>query len=482
MLKTSLPADSLLATFARLSEANARLAARYPGEAPRRQPVHTVYGGAHLFKADAARKLGDLAARSLDLHAPDFASFARALGLPGAEAIPTAPDLLAPIAAALAADDAAARRAHPAAWLAHTVRRRVVEKLAREPVEDLRIDFEDGYGIRPWDEEDGHATAAAKEVAKGLAAGSLPPFLGIRVKALTEESRARSVRTLDVFFSTLVAETGGAVPPRFVVTLPKITAPEQVAALVEILAALEGALGIGAGAIGLELMIETPQAIVDAEGRAAIPALVAAAGGRCAAAHFGAYDYTASLDVTASAQGLSHPACEFARHQMQVALAGTGVRISDGAVTLLPIPPHRQGPGGPLLSRGEIAANEAAVHGAWRLHFAEVTRALGAGYYQGWDLHPAQIPVRYAAVYAFFLEGLDAAGARLRSFVESAARAKSFGALFDDAATGQGLLNYFVRAVNAGALGAEEAVAATGLSLDELRARSFQRIVAARAA
>ena len=486
MTKTSLPADALRPTLARLSEANARLAARLrahgpqaPAELPQRQPVHTVYGGAHLFKADSARKLGDLAARAIDLYAPDFVAFARALNLPGAETLPASAEVLAPLAASFAQGDAGARRAHPAAWLAYTVRRRVAEKLRREPVEDFRIDFEDGYGIRPGDEEDGHAVAAAEEVARGLAAGSLPPFLGIRVKALTEESRARSVRTLDVFFSTLAAATGGAIPPRFVVTLPKITAPEQVAALVEILGALEAALGIGAGALAIELMIETPQAILDPEGRAAIPALVAAAGGRCVAAHFGAYDYTASLDVTASAQSLSHPACDFARHQMQIALAGTGVRVSDGAVTLLPIPPHRPMPGG-ALSAADVAANQAAVERAFRLHFAEVTRALACGYYQGWDLHPAQIPVRYAAVYAFFLEGIDAAGARLRGFVESAARARSFGALFDDAATGQGLLNYFLRAVNAGAIGEQEAVAATGLSLEELQARSFQRIVAAR--
>ncbi len=475
MPKFSLSQDALRPTFARLSEASARPAP----PAAWRQPVHTVYGGAHLFKADAARKLGDHALRALSTYAPDFCAFARAIDLPGAEDLPDSPDLIESLDRALAQGDEGVRRARPEAWLAHTVRRRVVEKLQREPVEDYRIDFEDGYGVRAWDEEDKHAEAAAREVAKGLAAGSLPPFLGIRIKALTEESRARSVRTLDAFLSTLVAATRGAIPAGFAVTLPKISSPAEVAALAEILATLEGALGLPAGAVAIELMIETPRAIFDAEGRAALPALVAAADGRCVAAHFGAYDYTASLDVTASVQSLSHPSCFFARHVMQVSLAGTGVRLSDGAVTLLPIPPHKPAPGDSL-SSAELDANAATVHRAWRLQFAEVTRALAGGYHQGWDLHPAQLPIRYAAVYAFFLEDLDDTAARLRAFVESAARARSSGAIFDDAATGQGLLNAFLRALAAGALREDEAAAATGLSIDELRGRSFQRIVAAR--
>jgi citrate lyase beta subunit len=413
-----------------------------------RQPVHTVYGGAHLFRADTTRKLGDLALRAMDEHAPDAAALARAVGLP---------------------DD-----------LAGAVHARVAAKLRREPVEDLRIDFEDGYGARPGAEEDGHAAAAAREVARGVAAGSLPPFLGIRVKALDEEVRDRSLRTLDVFLSTLVAEAGPALPAGFVVTLPKVSMPEQVAALADVLTAHEGALGLAGGAIRIEIMVETPGALVGPDGGIALPRLVAAGRGRCDAAHFGAYDYTASLGITAAHQRLSHPACDFARHLMQVALAGTGVRLSDGATNVLPVPVHRPAPGGAPLSEVEVEENRRAVHAAWRLHYDHVRRALAQGYYQGWDLHPAQLPARYAAVYAFFLEGVDAAAARLRSFVERAARATLAGGVFDDAATGQGLLNFFLRAAAAGALTEEEAVARAGLSPEELRGRSFAAIAAGR--
>ena len=449
MIKTSLTSDAIRETLRRLQAANERFAVRFPGDAPERQPLHTVYGGAHLFKHDAMAKLGRVALRALDEYAPDAASLSRALALPPA--------------------------------LTETIRTRVIAKLQREPVEDFRIDFEDGYGVRAWDEEDGHAEAAAREVAKGLAAGTLPPFLGIRIKSLTEEVRDRAVRTLDVFLSTLCAASGGALPPRFVVTLPKVAMPEHVTALVEILATLERALGLATGSLKLELMIETTQAIVDEDGRIGLTRLLDAAGGRCVAAHFGPYDYTASCDVTASHQGLSHPASDFARAMMKVAFARTGVFLSDGATTTLPIPPHRApSDGARALSAAQIEENRATVHRAWKLQFDNVTRALVGGIYQGWDLHPAQIPIRYAAVYAFFLEGLDQAAARLTHFIERAAQATAFGEHFDDAATGQGMLNYFVRAVGAGALSEADALAATGLSLAELRGRSFVRILEAR--
>ena len=92
------------------------------------------------------------------------------------------------------------------------------------------------------------------------------------------------------------------------------------------------------------------------------------------------------------------------------------------------------------------------MHRAWRLHADDVRHSLVNGFYQGWDLHPAQLPTRYAAVYAFFLEGLDAASERLRNFVDKAAQATLVGDVFDDAATGQGLLNFFLRGINCGAI------------------------------
>jgi hypothetical protein len=145
----------------------------------------------------------------------------------------------------------------------------------------------------------------------------------------------------------------------------------------------------------------------------------------------------------------------------------------------MPVGPHRAA-AGQQLTAGEIDENTRAVHRAWRAHAAHIRHSLVTGFYQGWDLHPAQLPSRYAAVYGFFLEGLTAASDRLRNFVQKAAQATLVGDVFDDAATGQGLLNYFLRAMNCGAISEAEAVAMSGLTLDELRSRSFMKILKGR--
>jgi hypothetical protein len=262
--------------------------------------------------------------------------------------------------------------------------------------------------------------------------------------------------------------------------MPKLSFPGQVRALADLLDGLERSLGLKNRSIPIELMIETPQSVFSAAGAVAPPELVASARGRCFSAHFGTYDYTASLEITAAHQHMAHPACDFAKHVLQVSLAGTGVRLSDGATNVLPVAPHRAAEGGPALTDAQRAENRATVHAAWRLHYGHVRHSLEHAYYQGWDLHPAQLPTRYAAVYAFFLEGLDAAAERLSNFVGKAAQATLVGEVFDDAATGQGLLNYFLRAINCGAVSEEEAARRTQLSIEELRGRSFLKILQAR--
>ncbi|HEX7837808.1 MAG TPA: hypothetical protein VF469_10115 [Kofleriaceae bacterium] len=444
-VRTSLPEKKLQKAIGRVRRAQARVSQRYPGDSGARQPVHTVYGGAHLFSSDTARKLGELALRALDAYAPDARTFAEAIGLPGE--------------------------------LAPKVYDRVRDKLGREPVEDFRIDFEDGYGNRPDDEEDGHAVAAAKQVAAGMVAGTLPPFLGIRVKPLSGELAARSLRTLDVFLTELLGTTKGTLPANFVVTLPKIQSRTDVEVLVEVFEQLEDRLDIENGALRVEFMVETTQSIFDPQGRSILPRLSRAAGGRLTGAHFGTYDYTANCDITAAHQRMRHPACDFAKHMMKVAFAGTGVMLSDGATNIMPVGPHR----GPNLSEEQQRANRAAVFAAWRLHADDTRHSLINGFYQGWDLHPAQLPTRYGAVYGFFLEGLAAASERLRNFVDKAAQATLVGDVFDDAATGQGLLNYFLRGIACGAVTEQEALA-TGLSLEEIREKSFVKIMAARRA
>ena len=360
----------------------------------------------------------------------------------------------------------------------YTVYQRVLEKLSREAVEDFRIDFEDGYGNRPDEEEDGHAVSAAEEVAKGMASKSLPPFIGIRIKPFTEEQKNRAIRTLDIFISTLSEKTNGGLPDNFVVTIPKVTIPEQVSALIQLFKILEEKTALSSGSLKLELMIETPQSILDSNGNSALPALVKASNGRCIGAHFGVYDYTASTNITAEYQSITHPNCDFARHMMQVALGGTGIRLSDGATNIMPVGPHRPGDGNPL-TETQIEENKRVVHHAWRLNFNNVIHSLKHGYYQGWDLHPCQLPLRYAAVYSFFLDGLASTSLRLKSFMGKAAQATLIGDVFDDAATGQALLNYFLQGISCGAI-LEKDAEKTGLTLDEIRTRSFKKILQGR--
>jgi citrate lyase beta subunit len=390
-----------------------------------------VYGGAHLFKAETAAKLGATALRVFQEHAPDSAALAAVLDL--------TPET--------------ASRVHA----------RVTEKLQREPVEDFRLDFEDGYGNRPDAEEDGHAESAAAEVATGAKRGTLPPFIGIRIKNLGDELRERALRTTQLFLERLLKDNDGQIPPNFVVTLPKITHSGQVSTLVDAFARIETVYRLAPGTLRMELMVETPQTIFDERGAVALPGLVKEGRGRIIAAHFGTYDYTASLGITASHQHMRHPACDFARSVMQVALAGTDVWLSDGATNVLP-----------------VGNDRAAIHRAWRHHYDDIRHSLTNAFYQGWDLHPAQLVTRYAAVYAFFLQSLDAASERLRNFIGKAAQATLVGEVFDDAATGQGLLNFFLRALNCGAVREEEIGELTGLTLDELRSGSFVKIVKGR--
>jgi citrate lyase beta subunit len=443
--RTSLSDKKLTKALDRVNRAQARFWQRYPGDSGARQAVHTVYGGAHLFTAETPKKLGELAIKALDTYAPDAATFAEGIGIDGN--------------------------------LAPKVYERVRDKLSREAVEDFRIDFEDGYGNRSDEEEDGHAVQAAQQVAAATVAGTLPPFIGIRIKPLTRDLAARSLRTLDVFLTELLTATNGKLPENFVVTLPKIQSRTDVETLVEVFEVLEDRLDIAHDTLRMEIMVETTQSIFDPQGRSMLPRLHRAAAGRLVAAHFGTYDYTANCDITAAHQKMRHPACDFAKHMMKVAFAGTGVQLSDGATNIMPVAPHK----GKDLSDAQKRENRAAVFSAWRLHADDVRHSLVHGFYQGWDLHPAQLVPRYGSVYAFFLEGLAAASERLKNFVDKAAQATLVGDVFDDAATGQGLLNYFLRGIACGAVTEQEATA-TGLSVEEIRGRSFVKIMNSRRA
>ena len=451
--------------------------ARYPGPTGERQPIHTYYCAGDLYRRDLVRTLGDRALLSLDEFAPDFISFAKAIGLAGSERLPDASSA-GKLAQSIESDIESARRDDPAAWFAYTIYTRVRERLLRTPVEDVHIDFEDGYGNRPWEEEDRHAAAAAGEIAAAIESGTLPAGIGIRIKPMSEDLRARSLRTLDIVVTELAAKAREQFPAKFFVNLAKITVPGEVAALAKACSHLEKLLTLRPGTLRIELMIETTQSVINERGEANLLPLVDAARGRCVAAHLGVYDYTAARGITAAHQHMLHPACDFAREVMQVALAGTGVWLSDGGTNVLPVPLHRtDGPS--ALTAQQIAENRAAVHAAWKLHFEHVRHSLVNGFYQGWDLHPAQLPTRYAAVYSFFLESLEPAAARLRALIEKGSQ-PSGGDVADDAATGQGLLGYVLRAVDSGAIAEQEAESLTGLAAAEIRRGSFAKILAAR--
>ncbi|MEJ7769665.1 MAG: phosphoenolpyruvate kinase [Chitinophagaceae bacterium] len=457
-----------------LGIANLKFQKEYPGDKPDRQPVHTVYGGANLFKSDTCIKMGEVALRNLYEYAPNFVMMAKVLKFDGHEHLPQTEQEIAQLARKLELMPETERK-NETAWLSFTIYNKVIQKLQAEAIEDFRIDFEDGFGNRPDEEEDATAMVAATELAMGMRNKTISPFIGIRIKPFTEDLKNRGVRTLDLFLTTLLENTHGILPANFVVMLPKVTIPEQMSTIVRLFELLEKENGLEPGTLKMETMIEATQIIMDEEGRNPLLRIIKASEGRCIAAHFGTYDYTASCGITAKYQTMAHPVCDFAHHVTKVALGGTGIFLSDGATNIIPIGPHR----GDSLTYEQLTENRQTVHHAWRTGFNHTTHSLINGFYQGWDLNPAQLPMRYAATYHFFLSSYEDAVFRLKTFVDRAAISTLTGDIFDDAATGQGLLNFFLRAMNCGAISEEEAVL-TGLSFDEIRSRSFYQILAGR--
>ena len=395
----------------RLASADERLAELYPGDRGVRQPVHTVYVPADKFTPDLAQDWGRQARTALDADGG------------------TADEL----AAAIGADPADVQAVYA----------RVVEKLETEPIEDLRIDFEDGYGPRPDDEEDAAAVTAARNLRQAVESGTASPFFGIRFKNLERPTRSRGLRTLDLFIGEL-AGTGG-LPDGFVLTLPKVTSIDQVEAMVEIASGLEAAHGLSAGSVKFEIQIETPQSILGPDGRALVAPMIHAAAPRVTGLHYGTYDYSASCGIAAEYQSMEHPAADHAKAVMQVAAAGTGVHVSDGSTNVLPV------------------GDRVAVQAAWRLHARLVRRSLERGIYQGWDMHPAQLPTRYTAVYLFYRNGLPSAINRLRAYVQ-----RTDSGYMDEPATAVALAGFIVRAIECGAIEQTDITAQTGLDRAQL--------------
>ncbi|MGC5011621.1 DUF6986 family protein [Streptosporangium sp. DT93] len=375
--------------------------ALYPYRPAGRQPVHTVYVPADRFDAGTVRAWGDAALELFGRHLPE-GELAAILAPVLAPAPGTGPGTAFGSAAVSGAVPGAA------ADLAGAVHARVAAKLEREPVEDLRIDFEDGYGVRPG-EEDGHASAAAEAVAAMYADGTLPGRWGLRVKSFADGDPLRAVRTLDGLL-TGVVERAGFLPEGFVVTFPKVLMRDYLHQFADCLEALEDGLGLGRGRLRFEIQVEAPQTVrfLDAE-------LVTSLEGRLSAAHFGVFDYTASCGLPPHEQRLDHPACDHARHVMQTVFAGTGVELSDGSLAAAP-----------------ASDDGHAVRDLWRRHAALVGHSLAHGFFQGWDMHPSHLVSRYAAVYAFHLSRYDEYTGRVRAWEE---RRDAGGGVMDEPAT-----------------------------------------------
>jgi citrate lyase beta subunit len=389
----------------RLATEDDALVARFPGERVGRQPVHTVYVPADRYDADVVPTWGKQARTAMAEHADVLH------GCVG----DAAPDLL-PL---------------------------VEEKLGREPVEDLRIDFEDGYGIRPDDVEDADVARTAQSLAASQAAATGPASYGIRFKSLERPTRRRGLATLVGFVDRLLAAGGGL--DGFVLTLPKVTSVAQVEALSAVCERIEAAHALLPGTLRFEIQVETPQSILGPDGTALVARMIHAAPSRVTGLHYGTYDYSAFCAIAAPYQSLEHPAADHAKAVMQAAAAGTGVRLSDGSTNVLPVGDAEQ------------------VRRAWALHLRLVRRSLERGFYQGWDLHPAQLPTRYAATYAFYRDGYAGAAERLRRY---ASRSES--GILDEPATARALADFLVRGLDCGALRESDTQQDTGLDVASL--------------
>lgn len=412
---TALDSTALAAVELRLAATDKLLAKNYPGDDGRRQPIHTAYVPADRYTPELPAQWGADALEAAG-GVSGLESLANTLGL------------------------------KDAGRLAELV----ASKLETEPIEDLRLDFEDGFGHRSDEEEDQWAARAAQNVVAAVNSAVAPPFIGIRFKCFEAPTRSRAVRTLDIFISELAAH--GPLPTGLVLTLPKVTTVAQVETMVYICENLERAHSWAPRTLKFEVQMETPQLILSHEGIVPSAVLLHAGDGRITSLHYGTYDYSASLGIAAAYQSMEHPAADYAKNVMQVAIAETGVHMSDGSTNILPL------------------GDAESVQAAWALHARLVRRHLERGIYQGWDLHQNQLVTRYLASYAFYREGFDAAARRLRNYVH-----KIESAIMDEPATAKALGNFIRRGLICGALGAEEIIEHAGISIETLESIALAR-------
>ncbi|WP_454175240.1 DUF6986 family protein [Gordonia sputi] len=382
------------------------LAAHYPGDRTDPQPVHTVYVSAADVDEQTPQSWGDEALRIADA----------ASGVLGE----------------LADDDVVGI---------------ALERLRTNPIEDLRIDLEDGYGWRPDATEDADARRAGETLAAWTRQRPhAPRSAGVRAKGLGAVERSRGLRTLE-----LVLDAAGGIPDGFVFTVPKLRDVRQVDAVNLLCAEFERVHGVPVGSLRFELQIEIPQAILGKDGRATVAEAVHRGVPRLSGLHYGTYDYSAACGIVSAQQSLAHPVADHAKNVMQAAAAQTGVWLSDGSTQVMP------------------TGDDAQVAAALRRHHSLVLRSLERGYYQGWDMHPGHLITRWAAVTGFYRSAMPTAVTRLQSYFE-----RRGGDVVDEPATAMSLALVVGRGLAAGAFTEDEVTAiapqCTASRLAQLRA------------
>ncbi|QBE50078.1 DUF6986 family protein [Leucobacter triazinivorans] len=315
---------------------------------------------------------------------------------------------------------------------------RAEEKLARQPVEDLRFDFEDGYGYRDDEEEDACAERAGALAGQLIRAEDGPDRIGLRMKPLDRRGSRRGVRTLERFLGAYLAAAGAEPVSALTglrITLAKVMTGAQVEAMGEICGALEDGHGLAPESLGIELQIEVPHVVAPIRPSDALVVLAGAP--RVRALHFGTYDYTSAQGVLPGEQRSTHPVAQHAKRAMQAAAAVHGVEVCDGSSNLVP------------------AGDRSMRVGAWARHAEQVREALRDGIPQGWDLHPAQLPSRFLASYDVLRGELAHAVRRVRA-AERGAAAGDGAEVLDEPATLRMLGAFLARGVRTGAVDPDE--------------------------
>ena len=396
------------------------------------QPSGTLYGGAQRFKEGTFAKLGEQVHTFFGRYVDSDDAFVACFGVPTSASVAS-------------------------------LRDRLRGSLQRAPLEDVRVDFEDGYGPHDDQEEDAHAVLVGEAFAERR--GSVwPTRVGIRVRSLESATAKRALRTLALVVDTMVARGWRPGREPFRVTIPKVTHLQEIAMAARALERLEADHGLPDKSFVLEAMVETPDAFLDREGRVPIVVWPSMARGRMSALHFGAFDYLSSIGVPAGSQSLDHPACLHARALLALVATRAHVEVSDGTFLEIPVGPHREATNGSL----EEGENQEVVARALRHHAGRVRRQLAEGFAQGWDLHPGQVVSRRAAVLMAYVEGRDEVLRRMNAFLVAGARAARSGTSFDDAASARSLLATLRSGIKLGLDDADLVAAFVGLEVDDL--------------